>query len=121
MDAWIGVVESTYKFGKGKSLKLEAQHLSTDDDARNWVGGTIEYFHNSNFGIYLNDSYNYEESSKEENSEIHFFNVGGSYTKGATRVALNYGRQRGGLICVGGVCRPVSKNTGITLNLTTSF
>ncbi|MDE5422721.1 DUF6029 family protein [Ancylomarina sp. DW003] len=121
VDAWIGIAESTYKFGKGKSLRLEAQHLLTDDDSKNWLGGTIEYFHNSNFGIYFNDSYNYEESDVEENSKIHFFNVGGSFTKGATRVALNYGRQRGGLICVGGVCRPVSKNTGITLNLTTSF
>ncbi|WP_417619632.1 DUF6029 family protein [Oceanihabitans sediminis] len=121
VDAWIGVAEGTYKFGKGKSLRVEAQHLSTDDDARNWLGGTVEYFFNSNFGVYLNDSYNYEDSPIEENSKIHFFNLGGSFTKGATRVSLNYGRQRGGLICVGGVCRPVSKNTGVTLNLATSF
>ena len=121
IDAWIGVAESTYKLSKGKSIRLEAQHLSTNDDAKNWVGGTLEYFFNSKFGIYLNDSYNYEESDFVENSKIHFFNVGGSFTKGATRAALNYGRQRGGLICVGGVCRPVSKNSGVTLNLTTSF
>ncbi|MCX7547972.1 DUF6029 family protein [Xanthomarina sp. F1114] len=121
VNAWIGVAETTYKFGKGQSIRLEAQHLSTNDDARNWLGGTLEYFLNPNFGLYLNDSYNYEESDNGENTKIHFFNVGGSYTKGATRVALNYGRQRGGLICVGGVCRPVSKNTGVTLNFTTSF
>lgn len=121
VKAWIGIAESTYKFGKGKSLRFEAQHLSTNDDARNWMGGTLEYFFNSNFGVYLNDSYNYEDSPIIENSKIHFFNLGGSFTKGATRVGLNYGRQRGGLICVGGVCRPVSKNTGVTLNLTTSF
>lgn len=126
IDAWIGIAESTYKLGKGKSIRLEGQHLSTNDDVGNWYGGTIEYFHNSNFGIYFNDSYNYEDiaqanSFNEENNKIHFFNVGGSYTKGATRVALNYGRQRGGLLCVGGVCRPVNKNTGVTLNLTTSF
>jgi hypothetical protein len=121
VNAWIGVGESTYKFGKGQSIRLEAQHLSSNDRSRNWVGGTIEYFMNSNFGLYFNDSYNYEESPIEEDSKIHFFNVGGSYTKGATRVALNYGRQRGGLICVGGVCRFVEPNTGVTLNLTTSF
>jgi len=121
ISAWIGVAESTYKFGKGKSIRLEAQHLATNDDARNWVGGTLEFFFNSNFGLYFNDSYNYEDSPVEENRKIHFFNVGGSFTKGATRIGLNYGRQRGGLICVGGVCRPVNKNTGITLNLNTSF
>ena len=117
----IVVLESTYKFGKGKSFRLEAQHLFNDDDTRNWVGGTAEYFFNSKFGLYANDSYNYEESYNDENTKIHFYNVGGSFTKGATRIALNYGRQRGGLLCVGGVCRIVSPNTGFTLNLTTSF
>jgi len=121
VNAWIGVAESTVKFGKGKSLRFEGQHLSTEDDAKNWVGGTVEYFFSSRFGLYFNDSYNYEDSPIVENSKIHFFNVGGSFTKGATRASLNYGRQRGGLICVGGVCRPVSKNSGVTLNLSTSF
>lgn len=126
VDAWIGIAETTYKLGNGRSIRLEGQHLSTNDDVGNWAGGTIEYFHNPNFGIYFNDSYNYEDGFEEggfneENNKIHFFNVGGSYTKGATRIALNYGRQRGGLICVGGVCRPVNKNTGLTLNLTTAF
>ena len=121
INAWIGVAESTYKFGKGKSIRFEAQHLATNDDSRNWVGGTLEFFFNSNFGAYFNDSYNYEDSPVEENRKIHFFNLGGSFSKGATRIGLNYGRQRGGLICVGGVCRPVNKNTGVTLNLNTSF
>ncbi|OUS03448.1 hypothetical protein A9Q86_00615 [Flavobacteriales bacterium 33_180_T64] len=121
VNAWIGVAETTVKFGKGKSLRIEGQHLSTNDDARNWVGGTIEYFFSPNFGLYFNDSYNYEDSPIIENSKIHFFNLGGSFSKGATRVAINYGRQRGGLICVGGVCRPVSANSGVTLNLSTSF
>ena len=119
--AWIGIAESTYKFSNGKSFRLELQHLSTNDDARNWIGGTAEYFFNSNFGIYLNDSYNYEESIVDQDTKIHFFNIGGSYVKGASRIALNYGRQRGGLLCVGGICRPVSPNTGLTLNFTTSF
>ncbi|MDC1266225.1 DUF6029 family protein [Flavobacteriaceae bacterium] len=121
VNAWIGIAESTFKFNRGKSVRLELQHLSTNDDARNWAGGTIEYFFNSKFGIYLNDSYNYEESKITENTEIHFFNLGGSFTTGSTRIGVNYGRQRGGLLCVGGVCRPVSKNTGITLNFVTTF
>ena len=121
VKAWLGIAESTYKFQRGKSVRLELQHLSTNDDARNWAGGTIEYFFNSKFGMYLNDSYNYEESKITENTKIHFFNLGGSFTKGSTRVGFNYGRQRGGLLCVGGVCRPVSKNTGVTLNFVTTF
>ena len=121
VKAWIGIAESTYKLKGGKSVRLELQHLSTNDDAKNWAGGTLEYFFNSKFGLYLNDSYNYEESKITENTKIHFFNLGGSFTKGSTRVGINYGRQRGGLLCVGGVCRPVSKNTGVTLNFVNTF
>ena len=51
----------------------------------------------------------------------HYYSVGGSYSKGRTRLGVNYGRQRGGLICVGGVCRYVPENTGVTANLTVSF
>ena len=80
-----------------------------------------ELFFNSKFGLYLNDSYNYEESSINSDTKVHFYNIGGSYAKGASRISLNYGRQRGGLLCVGGICRQVSPNTGLTLNLTTSF
>ncbi|HML86108.1 MAG TPA: DUF6029 family protein [Bacteroidales bacterium] len=34
---------------------------------------------------------------------------------------MSYGRQREGLLCVGGVCRQVPAATGFTLTLTTSF
>ena len=121
VNAWIGVSDNTYKFSKGKSLRLEFQHLATNDDARNWVGGTVEYFFNSQFGVYINDSYNYEESNVPTDTKVHFYNIGGSYTKGSSRFSINYGRQRGGLLCVGGICRQVSPNTGLTLNITTAF
>lgn len=53
--------------------------------------------------------------------QIHYYNFGGSYSKGSTRFSLGYGRQRAGLICVGGVCRFVPQNTGLTMTLTTNF
>ena len=119
--AWIGVIDNTYKLGRAKSFRLELQHLSTNDDARNWVGGTAEFFFNSKFGLYINDSYNYEESNNPVDTKVHFYNTGFSYAKGASRLSINYGRQRGGLLCVGGICRQVSANSGLTLNFTTSF
>jgi len=119
--AWIGVIDNTYKLNGGKSFRLELQHLSTNDDARNWIGGTAEFFFNSKFGLYINDSYNYEESNVPADTKVHFYNTGFSYAKGSSRFSINYGRQRGGLLCVGGICRQVSPNTGLTLNFTTSF
>jgi len=95
------------------------QHLWTPDDNKNWVGGTLEFNVTPRLSFYLNDIYNY--GNDDEDEQIHFYNVGGSYAKGATRFAINYGRQRGGLVCVGGVCRFVPQSTGVTVNLTTAF
>ena len=115
----IGVIESTHKLSNGKSLRLEIQKLNSDSTKHDWTGGTIEYNINSKFSVYVNDIYNNGSDSNTE--KTHFFNLGGSYTKGATRLGLNYGRQRAGLLCVGGVCRFVAEATGLTANLTMSF
>jgi hypothetical protein len=115
----IAIVEGTHKLGKGKSFRVEAQHLWTKQDDKNWAAATIEFNVTNALSFYVNDAFNY--GNDVEKDQIHYYNIGGSYTKGASRVALNYGRQRGGLLCVGGVCRFVPENTGLTINLTTSF
>lgn len=112
----IGVLEATRRFEGGKALRLVAQHLWTDDDRKNWAAGVIEYNFSTRLGIYVADNWNYGGPD-----EIHYYSVGGSYSKGNTRLGLNYGRQRGGLICIGGVCRFVPENTGISANLTVAF
>lgn len=113
------VAETTRKFSNGKSVRLELQHLSSDEAFKSWAGGTLEFAVNRNLAFYVADIYNYGNDVEED--QVHYYNVGGSFTKGATRVALNYGRQRGGLFCVGGVCRFVPENTGLSLNLSTAF
>ncbi|MGO3707885.1 MAG: DUF6029 family protein [Mesonia hippocampi] len=115
IKANIGVIEHTLKLGGGKSVRLELQHLWTKQDKENWAGTLLEYNFSPRFGVYVNDAWNYG------GEETHYYNVGGSYTKGRSRLAVNYGRQRGGLICVGGVCRYVPENTGFTINFSTSF
>ena len=115
----IFLVESTYKFGKGKSLRFEAQKLWSNSKDHDWVGGTIEFNLNSKFSIYVNDIYN--SGNDKDTDDTHYYNAGGSFTKGATRLGLNYGRQRAGLLCVGGVCRYVAEATGLTANLSMSF
>ncbi len=120
--------ESTVKFGKSKSITFGLEHMWADTDRKNWFSSSIEYNHNANWSVYLNDMYNYGYDINEEQIsrgvdafKIHFYNLGGSYKKGSTRIALNYGRQRGGLVCAGGVCRFVPQSTGVTLSLSTSF
>lgn len=116
IKANIAVLDVTRRFEKGKSLRAEIQHLWTKNDRKNWTAAVLEYNFNSNFGIYATDSYNYGSDEKP-----HYYSFGGSYTKGNTRFSMNYGRQRGGLLCVGGVCRYVPENTGFSASLMVNF
>lgn len=108
-----------YKFNNNNSVRFELQHLQTKRDKKNWAAALVEYNLNQRWNVYAGDSYNY--GNDDEDARHHYFMVGGSYAKESTRVALNYGRQRGGLICVGGVCRYVPENTGLTLSLVKTF
>ncbi|KXN98841.1 hypothetical protein LS48_09830 [Aequorivita aquimaris] len=114
--AQIAVIEGTRRFEKGKALRMELQHLWTADDDKNWAAGVLEYNFNPSITVYAADSWNYGGEK-----ELHYYSVGGSYSKGRARFAMNYGRQRGGLICVGGVCREVPPSTGVTANLVVTF
>jgi len=109
----------TYKFNTSKSIRIQAEHLWADTDKKNWAGATAEFNYNSKLSFYVYDMYNYGNDYKAK--QVHYYNIGGSYRKGATRIALNYGRQRGGLVCVGGVCRIVPESKGISLALSTTF
>jgi len=119
VNADVVVAEATYNFTQTKSLRVEFEKMWADADRKDWIGGTAEFNLNENLSFYVWDIYNY--GSDKENERVHYLNVGGSWRKGRYRVALNYGRQRGGLVCVGGVCRFVPESTGFTLNFNTSF
>jgi hypothetical protein len=119
--------ESTYQLSDTKSITFGLEHMWADNDRKNWAAGTIEYNQNEHWSIFAMDMYNYGFDhktltiSETDLFDIHFYNLGTAYKKGSTRVALNYGRQRGGLVCAGGVCRFVPPSTGLGLQITTSF
>ena len=57
----------------------------------------------------------------DETKRVNYPIITCGYIKDATRITVSYGRQRAGLFCVGGVCRPVPANNGLMINLTHSF
>ncbi|SHI95598.1 hypothetical protein SAMN04488096_10678 [Mesonia phycicola] len=119
VNADILSLESTWSFQNSKSIRVEMEHMWADADRGNWAGGTVEYNFNNSLSMYVWDIYNY--GAHYETDKNHYYNIGGAYRFGASRLAVNFGRQRGGLVCVGGVCRYVPQNTGFTLNFSTSF
>jgi len=113
------VFDNQYNFSGSKTIKVELQHQWADAGFKNWAAGLVEYNFNTNWSVFLNNLYNYGNTDKNE--RINYYTIGASYTKNAMRFQLSYGRQRGGLICVGGVCRFVPESSGLNLNVNYSF
>lgn len=113
------VWDNLYNFSDSKTLKLELQHQWADASFKNWAAGLIEYNFNSQWSVFNNNLYNYGNS--DNSKKINYYSFGTTYSKSATRIQLIYGRQRGGLVCIGGVCRFVPESSGLTLNLNYSF
>jgi hypothetical protein len=111
--------EVTYKFCATRSIRVVGEHMWADYDKKNWAGATAEFNLNSKLSFYVNDLYNY--GNDLDYAQNHYYNIGGAFRQKSTRIALNYGRQRGGLVCVGGVCRFVPESSGVSLSLNTSF
>lgn len=107
--------DAIIKFKNRSSLKINIQHLWTLDDTKNWYASGFEFNFNKSISIYANNMNNYESE------KLNYFNVGATYNFKTTRFALNYGRQRGGLICAGGVCRYVDGNSGLSITVNSSF
>lgn len=115
----IGVADIEWKLAPRKTLRFELQGLWTKQDKGNWAGVLVEYTVSPHWFISVMDQYNYGNEVKE--NRINYYTLSAGYTHEATRIALSYGRQREGIICVGGVCRYVPATNGVTLTVTSSF
>ncbi|MEP7167921.1 MAG: DUF6029 family protein [Bacteroidota bacterium] len=115
----IGIAEFNYKFNPRHSMRLELQHLYAKQDTKNWAVGLAEFNISPHWFFAAFDEYNYGNDDKD--LRIHYFSGSLGYTKNVTRIAVGYGKQRQGLVCVGGVCRQVPASNGFTLSITSSF
>lgn len=118
------VADYTYKINRKNVIRFEGEWMGSDsqyntevDDKRcgDWIMGLIEYNFTSNFFVSLSDQYCYNDGIGN------YYNLSVGYTHKATRLQLGYGKQREGIICIGGVCRQVPASNGLTFSLTSSF
>ncbi len=115
----IAALDLTYKFTSKHSLRMEAQGLWSKEDDGDWTAILLEYNISPSWFFSVMDEWNYGNPVSEK--QIHYYNVSCGYTQGTNRISVRYGRQREGLLCVGGVCRYVPSSTGLTITLTSSF
>tara|TARA_Y100000589_G_scaffold79367_2_gene73065 strand:- start:730 stop:2370 length:1641 start_codon:yes stop_codon:yes gene_type:complete len=115
----IGVVDVQYRIKKGHTIKIELQELLTEQGDGAWSMGLLEYTISPNWFFAIQDMYNW--GNKDSEKQLHYANYDFGYIKGATRIAVGYGKKRAGIFCVGGVCKEVPSSNGFNLSISTSF
>ena len=113
----IVVAQIINKFKNKHAIKADLQHMWVKNGKGNWAAFTIEYTIAPSFTFFVADLYHYQNTPEP----IHYYNTGASFTKGSFRFMSSYGRQREGLVCVGGVCRLVPASTGFTFTTSYNF
>ena len=109
----------SYKITPKHALRLELQHFYTKDDDGSSIYGMLEYSFSPNWFVSIGDDWNY--GNPLEGHKTHYYNISCAYVWNTTRVALNFGKTKEGILCVGGVCRAVPASFGAGLSVTTSF
>jgi hypothetical protein len=115
VNAYIAGVGGLYKWAPKKSVRFKAEHLYSKENEGSWVSMLTEFSFSSPYMFFISDLYNYGTTN------IHYYNIGSSVTRNSTRFSMSYGKQRPGLLCVGGICRFVPASYGFTATLTTTF
>ena len=123
----IVVADVSWKVSKKHSLRIEGEWMGSDSHydandpehndrrAGDWVMGLVEWNIGTHWFVSASDQWAYNDGRGN------YYNLSVGYTKGATRLQVGYGKQREGLLCIGGVCRTVPASNGLTFSLTTSF
>ena len=137
VKANIAFVDLSYRITSKQSIRLELQHLWDDINANtadmdkvnahtdnykkrgNWAAALVEYTIAPKWFVSVADKYNY--SNPIADNRDHYYTASVGYIKESTRIVLTGGRQSEGMVCVGGVCRPVPASSGFSLSITTSF
>lgn len=117
--AQIVVLDLTYQFNRYHSVRFETQGMWTQQDKGNWAFGQIEYTFSPHWYLAILDQYNYGNNNIEK--RLHYGLISGGYIDGSHRFSLQFGKQRAGVFCVGGVCRAVPASNGLTFSFTSSF
>ncbi len=130
----VAIAEIRYRISSDHTIRTELQHMWSDQDSAyhapdftygNWGVFLVEYTIAPHWYISFWDELNYFDTKDKEGHQVdralHYLNASVAYVEGSTRVQLGFGRQRKGILCVGGICRQVPASSGMFLSISSSF
>ena len=115
----VGIVDMLYKINDKNAVHIEMAALFTKQDLGNWAMLQVEYSIAPKWFFSISNQYNY--GNEDKSKQIHYYTGAIVYAKGGNRIQLGYGKQRQGIMCVGGVCRNVPASNGFILAISSSF
>ena len=126
----IYIAEGKYRINNKLTLRGEAQYLHTEKDQGDWYFGLLELSFLPHFMFTISDQYNGAEHYYNATGAIdeakgthkeHYINGSVTFTAGAHRLQVGYGKTRAGYNCSGGVCRYVPASKGVTVSYNYNF
>jgi hypothetical protein len=111
----IGVLETLVRITDNIWLKTEVSELIPSKNENYWTYLLAEISFAPKWTFMAADMIDHADQA------IHYYNFGMSFTQKATRFSVNWGRNREGLQCAGGLCRYVPAYSGFGLSVITTF
>ncbi len=119
VNANIGVIDFSWRINTDHALRFEFQTLYTKQDQGSWFMNLIEYTVAPNWFVSVMNQFNFGHPVVEK--RLHYPMVAAGYNMGNHRFQISYGRQRAGVLCIGGVCRAVPAANGLMFSYVGSF
>lgn len=116
---WIAIADVAYTVAPRHTLRLELQHLWTRQDRGNWAYALLEYTLAPHWAITMWDEYN--RGHPAHRVSHHYPGTAVTLLFQRWKLSLGYGRQRAGIVCVGGVCRYMPAANGLSLSITATL
>ncbi len=115
LNSHIFVTDVKQKLARKTTLRVEGQYLFSKDGDKDWAFALAELSLAPHWMFTLSDLYNLG------NTHVHYYQGFVTYSGGAHRLQLGYGRTRAGFNCSGGVCRYIPATKGMTLSYNYNF
>lgn len=117
--------ELVLKLPKHRSLRIEAQYLSTKQDQGSFANLVAELYLTQVWYVGAGDMVNIEPHRYQNmviaDKILHYPSVYMGYTKGNSVFTLGYLKQQQGVNCSGGICRLEPAFSGVRFTVSTNF
>ena len=108
IHANIFVADVKWKMSPRTTLRTEAQYLQSKDNDGDWLFGLLELSLAPSWMFTVSDQYN------SGSTRTHYYQALVTFSHGAHRLQVGYGRTKDGYNCSGGVCRYIPATKGAT-------